>query len=420
MSHTGTIGAYLSAARPQALAALVRYFRDVDLAEDSFQEACLRAIRRWPEAGLPRNPTAWLVLVGRNAGIDLRRRSRSGQSVELDDELPATDPDVEDRAIADIDMSDYRDDVLRLLFMCCHPDLTVQDQLALALKVVVGFTVAEVARALVVSPKAMEQRITRAKRRVAAVATTLETPSLAERTERLAAVSAMIYLLFNEGYSAGGGAIHIRLALCEEAIRLARLLLTLFPSQAEVMGLLALCLLQHSRHRARLGEDGGLVPLDDQDRALWDGEMIAEGRVLIEKALRRGAPGPYQIQAAITAVHCVAATPEATDWREIERLYVALEALQPSPIVTLNRAAAVSKARGAAEALAMTGPLADALSGYLHYHTTRAALHRDLGNHAAARAAYEAALALNPTSAEVAYIDARLSELREISSAESD
>ncbi|WP_421724301.1 RNA polymerase sigma factor [Bauldia sp.] len=413
MSGGGLTRAVFAASRPRAVAALVRSFRDIDFAEDMFQEACVRAAQKWAEEGVPRDPVAWLIRVARNAGLDQIRRRRFTASVGAEQVLDTLtfDDDREAEMAAAIDDAEFRDDVLRLMFMCCHPELSTADQLALALKVVVGFSVAEIARAFVVSPKAMEQRITRAKRRAAEVATRLDPPTRTERTVRLNAVVTMVYLLFNEGYSAGGGHDHIRLALCDEAIRLARLLLDLFPGQGEVAGLLALCLLQHSRRDARLDADGHLVALDRQDRGLWDREMIAEGLVLVEKALRKGRPGALQIQAAIAAVHCSATTAAATDWAEIERLYQALEAIQPSPVITLNRAVAVSRIKGARAALELIEPLADALRHYQPYHSTRAAFLEDCGDYAAASAAYDRALAMAPTEPERAFIAERVAAL---------
>lgn len=368
----------------------------------------MRAIERWPAKGVPSDPTAWLILTGRNATIDRLRRDKR---VVLSDKLPDGPADGEDAemALADqIDMSELRDDVLRLMFMCCHPDLTLQDQLALSLKVVGGFSVDKIARAFVVKPKTMEQRITRAKKKAASVAERLDTPSLQERSARLDAVCTMTYLLFNEGYSASGGEEHIRIELCDEAIRLARLLLALFPSQAEVMGLLALCLFQHSRRAARLDPEGQLTPLEEQDQSLWNRQEVAEGKVLIEKALRRGRPGPYQIQAAIAAVHCAAPKPEQTDWREIERLYAALEQVQPTPVVSLNRAVALSKINGAVAGLHYLEQLSEALSGYLYFHTARASLLHDAGEPELALAAYERALQLGPTEQEAAHIKGKI------------
>ncbi len=372
----------------------------------------MRAVKSWTVKGLPKDPTAWLILVGRNAGIDaLRRRETERAAVNDAAAVPEMD-DVEADYAEAIDTSDYRDDVLRLLFMCCHDELTVQDQLALALKIVVGFSVEEIARAFLVKPKSMEQRITRAKKKAAAVVAALETPSPQERSERLNAVLVMLYLLFNEGYSAHGGPDHIRKALCQEAIRLTRLMLQLFPAQPEVMGLLAPCLLHDARSPARQDASETLVPLDEQDRLLWDRSGIEEGQVLVEKALRRGRPGAFQIQAAIAAVHCAAPSAEETDWVEIERLYRALENVQPSPVVTLNRLVAVSKVEGPKVALEKMKALAVELDGYLYFHSTWAALQAEIGNGAAARVAYEKALTLGPSEAEQSYIQSRLSTLK--------
>ena len=264
------IDAALRSARPQALAALLRYFRDLDIAEEAFQEACLRALRIWPVNGPPRDPAAWLILVGRNCALDEVRR-RNKQVPLPDDELISNLDDTEGELAERLDASHYGDDILRLLFVCCQPDLPVTQQIALALRIVSGLSVKEVARAFLVSESAMEQRITRAKNRVAAARVPFEAPGAPERAERLAAVAAMIYLLFNEGYSASGGEVHVRVPLCEEAIRLAR------PPEPEVMGLNALLLLQHARASARLDAQDRIVLLEDQDRRLWDREMIGEG-----------------------------------------------------------------------------------------------------------------------------------------------
>ena len=267
MSDLGWIDAALTAARPQALGALLRYFRNLDRAEEAFQEACLRALRNWPVNGPPRDPAAWLIFVGRNAALDEVRRQSSEEPLPPEELI--SDLDDAEAALAErLDNSHYRDDVLRLLFICCHPELPATQQIALALRIVSGLSVKEIARAFLVSESAMEQRITRAKRRVAAAQVPFETPGAVERAERLAAVAAMIYLLFNEGYSASGGDAHIRVPLCEEAIRLARLLLRLFPGEPEIMGLTALLLLQHARAPARLDADGCIVLLEDQDRGL--------------------------------------------------------------------------------------------------------------------------------------------------------
>jgi RNA polymerase sigma-70 factor (ECF subfamily) len=400
----------LTSARPQALGALLRYFRDLDRAEEAFQEACLRALRHWPVNGPPRDPAAWLILVGRNAALDEVRRRRGEQPLPTEELISNLD-DTEAAIAERLDSSHYRDDVLRLLFVCCHPELPATQQIALALRVVSGLSVKEIARAFLVSESAMEQRITRAKRRVAVARVPFESPGAIERAERLGAVAAMIYLLFNEGYAASGGDAHIRVPLCEEAIRLARLLLRLFPAEPEIMGLTALLLLQHARAAARLDAEGNLVLLEDQDRQLWDRALIAEGLVLVEKALRHRRPGAYQAQAAIAAVHARAARAADTDWAEIDRLYGVLEKVQPSPVVTLNRAVAVAKVRGPAAALAMIEPLAERLSGYFHFFGLQGALLIELGRKEEAGIAFNRAIALANTAAEAAHIRMHLDRL---------
>jgi RNA polymerase sigma-70 factor (ECF subfamily) len=404
------IATTLSSVRPQVLGALLRYFRNLDSAEEAFQEASLRALKHWPNNGPPRDPAAWLILVGRNFALDEARR-RSRQQPLPDDDVIAQIEDPQTDLAERLDESHYRDDVLRLMFICCHPDLPATQQIALALRMVSGLSVKEIARAFLVGESAMEQRITRAKRRVTAANVPFETPGAVERSERLAAVAAMIYLLFNEGYSASGGDVHVRASLCEEAIRLARLLLRLFQSEPEVMGLLALLLLQHARSRARLDAESNIVLLEDQDRNLWDRELIAEGLVLVDKALRHRRPGPYQLQAAIAAVHVHAARPEDTDWAEINELYKILEQIQPSPVITLNRAVAVSKLQGPAAALELIEPLADKLAGYFHFFGVKGALLLQLGRDADARVAFDHAISLANTAAEAAHIRMHLDRL---------
>ena len=402
--------AVIGAARPQAIAALLRYFRDLDTAEEAFQEACLRALTAWPRNGPPRNAAAWLIMVGRNAGIDAARR-RSRQEPLPDEALVSDLSDAESPMVERIDEADYRDDILRLLFVCCHPELPATQQIALALRIVSGLSVRQIARAFLVGEAAMEQRITRAKARIARADVPFETPGPAERAERLAAVAAMLYLVFNEGYSTGVAESGARAPLCEEAIRLARLLLGLYPTEPEVMGLTALMLLQHARAAARFDADGNAILLEDQDRGLWDGRMIAEGVALVDKAMRHRRPGPYQIQAAIAALHARAARPEDTDWQEIDLLYGALERMQPSPVVTLNRAVAVSKARGPAEALAMIEPLGPKLAGYFYFHGARGAFLLELGRRDEARTAFDRAIALAHSPAEAAHIRQQLDRL---------
>ncbi|MDA9508098.1 hypothetical protein XI09_26365 [Bradyrhizobium sp. CCBAU 11386] len=406
MSETDTawIETALTSARPQAVGALLRYFRDLDTAEEAFQNACLRALKTWPQNGPPRDPAAWLIMVGRNVAIDEVRRARKQQPLPEDDQAISDLDDAEGALAERLDGSHYRDDILRLMFICCHPQLPATQQIALALRIVSGLTVKQIARAFLVSDTAMEQRITRAKAKVAEAGTPFETPGAVERSERLAGVAAMIYLIFNEGYSASGDTAEIRKPLCEEAIRLARLLLRLFQSEPEIMGLAALLLLQHARSAARFADDGSLILLEDQDRSLWNSTMIAEGLALIDKAMRHRRSGPYQIQAAIAALHARASTPEETDWAQIDLLYGALELVQPSPVVTLNRAVAVSKVRGPQAALDLIEPLAPKLANYFHFYGVRGAFLMQLGRNDEARIAFDRAIALANTSAEAAHI----------------
>ena len=410
MTDLRWIDAALTSARPQAVAALLRYFRDLDTAEEAFQEASLRALKTWPVKGPPRDPAAWLIFVGRNTALDDKRR-RSKETALPSEEVLSDDDDTEASLADQLDAEHYRDDILRLLFICCHPELPATQQIALALRIVSGLTVTEIARAFLVSEAAMEQRITRAKRAIGGADVPFETPGAEARGDRLAAVAAMIYLLFNEGYSASGGTAHVRTALCEEAIRLARLLLRLFPSEPEVMGLMALLLLQHARAPARLDRDNEIVLLEDQDRSLWNRQMIDEALVLVEKALRHRAPGTYQVQAAIAAVHSRAKRAADTDWQEIDTLYGVLEKLQPSPVITLNRAVAVAKLRGPAAALEMIEPLGDKLQGYFHFFGAKGAWLHELGRTDEARVAFDKAIALAHTSAQAAHIRQHLDRL---------
>lgn len=409
MTGLAWIDAALVSARPQAMAALLRYFRDLDLAEEAYQDACLRALKNWPDNGPPRDPAAWLIMVGRNAAIDVTRRR--ARHTELPDERRLSDlSDAESDAARRLDEADYRDDVLRLLFICCHPDLPAVQQIALALRIVSGLTVPQIARAFLVSESAMEQRITRAKAKIADAGVPFEAPDAVERGARLGAVAAMVYLVFNEGYSAADPG-NDRASLCDEAIRLARLLLRMYPAEPEIMGLLALMLLQHARIDARFGAAGEAILLEDQDRMKWKRPPIQEGLALLDKAMRARRPGPYQIQAAIAGLHARAATPEETDWSEIDALYAALERHAPSPVVTLNRAVAVAKLHGAEAALHLLAPLDKQLSAYFYFHGARGAFLLQLGRKAEAREAFNQAIALANTPAEAAHIRQHLDAL---------
>ncbi len=411
MSDERGLDVVLASARPQVVAALLRYFRDVDRAEDAYQEACVRALATWRRAEPPRDPVAWLVLAGRNAALDAVRRQNRERPLPAEPQLGVTG-DTETTLAEALDDAGYRDDVLRLLFICCHPELPPAHQIALALRVVSGLSIREIARAFLVGESAMEQRLTRAKSKIAAAEVPFGAPGGPERAERLQAVASMVYLLFNEGYSATGGDPHIRGSLCEEAIRLARLLLALFPDEPTALGLTALLLLQHARAPARLDDRGEIVLLDEQDRTRWRRDLIDEGLGLVDAAIARGHRDVYVVQAAIAAEHARAARAADTDWARIDALYGALEALQPSPVVTLNRAVAIDKIRGPAAALSSIEPLSEALAGYFNYFGVRGALLERLGRIDEAREALERALALARTPAEAAQIRIRLGALR--------
>lgn len=410
MSEHDWIGSAIAAARPQAMAALLRNFRGLDAAEEAFQEACLRALKSWPRNGPPRDAAAWLIMVGKNAGIDTVRKSKHLQPLPPD-EIVSDLSDMEAVTIERIDEADYRDDILRLLFVCCHPDLPATQQIALALRIVSGLSVREIARAFLVTEVAMEQRITRAKAKIATANVPFETPGAVERSQRLGAVAAMIYLVFNEGYTTNVAEHGAKAPLCEEAIRLCRLLLRLFQTEPEIMGLTALVLLQHARAAARFDAAGAVILLESQDRRLWDRRAIREGLALVDKALRHRQPGPYQVQAAIAALHARAASFADTDWVQIEQLYGALEVMQPSPVVTLNRAVAVAKTRGAAEALALIEPLTAKLAGYFYFHGARGAFLKDLNRNDEARAAFDRAISLANTPAEAMHIRSQIDSL---------
>ncbi|WP_372424748.1 RNA polymerase sigma factor [Salinarimonas chemoclinalis] len=400
----------LTTARPRALAALLRRFRDLDAAQDAFQEACLRALRTWPERGVPSDPLAWLVLVGRNAGTDrVRRRSRD---VPLPPEDALSDvSDAESPLVERMDHATCGDDVLRLLFVCCRPELPPAHQIALALKVVCGLSVAEIARAFLVSESAMEQRITRAKRAIARAGICFEVPTAEEREMRLAAVAAALYLLFNEGHCGEAPEGGPRAGFCDEAIRLARLLVDLFPGTAELEGLLALMLLHRARAGARRDDDGALVPLEAQDRRLWDAEAIEEGLARLARVEAADASGPYVLQAAIAAEHARCADAAGCDWRRIAFLYAMLEQVQPTPVVRLNRAVAVAKTFGPQAALSLIDDLAGPLEGYLPFHDVRGALLTQLGRGAEAQRAFTTALALATGEAQAARLRRTLAGL---------
>ncbi len=408
------LAATLKAAYPRALATLIRLLQDIDAAEDVLQEAITRALEVWPGEGIPNNPVAWLVTTGRNKAIDLHRRYKL-EVRHHESLLAMVDNNPFNRQVSEAVLHQhFNDDLLRLIFTCCHPALAQEEQIALTLKTVAGLSVPEIARAFLVPPKTLEQRLTRAKRKLRDEGISYAVPTVAQLPARLDAVLAVIYLLFNEGYSASGGPELIRTGLCNEAIRLARMLSRLFRAEAEVTGLLALQLLQHSRYRARVDGAGHIIPLDEQNRTLWDHSLIAEGRALVEKALRQKRPRPYQIQAAIAAVHSEAARAEDTDWAQIAELYCVLERYQPSPVVTLNRAVAVAKVQGARAGIALLRTIENTpeIRRYHHFHAALAALLAADNQPCNAIAAYEKALSLTQNPGERAFIHRKISSLK--------
>lgn len=401
----------------RALATLIRILGDIELAEESLQDAVAQALEHWPRSGTPENPVAWLITTARNKAIDrTRRRALEARYSESQQDLFGGagnfSEDHMEEAVLDLHI---QDDLLRLIFTCCHPALARPVQTALTLKTVAGLSVAEIASGFLVPVKTMEQRLIRAKRKIADAGIPYEVPRPADLPERLEAVLSVVYLIFNEGYASSGEGDLIRVDLCKEGIRLARMLVRLFRGEPEVSGLLALLLLQHSRHRARLDAAGQFVTLDQQDRKFWDADMIAEGQSLVEKALHQKRPGPYQIQAAIAALHCQALDPLQTDWPQIAELYGALERRQPSPVVTLNRAAAVSKAQGAQAGLDLLATIEDLadMRRYHYFHSVRAALLRECGHTSEAIAAFDQALLLTRNASERSYLQAQVKALRD-------
>ncbi|HZX06189.1 RNA polymerase sigma factor [Kribbella sp.] len=379
----------------RAVAVLTRVFGDLEIAEDAVQDAFAAALEKWPVSGVPPSPAGWIITTARNRAIDrLRRESaRAGKHAQAA-LLHAEAEPVEEGAV--------HDDRLRLIFTCCHPALALNVRVALTLRMLGGLSTSEIARAFLVPESTMAQRLVRAKAKIKVAGIPYRVPYEADLPERVRGVLAVVYLIFNEGYAASSGETLVRDELALEAIRLGRLLVDLMPDEPEAVGLLALMLLQQSRRPARVAPDGSLIRLRDQDRALWDRALITEGHELVRRCLRRNQPGPYQLQAAINAVHADASTTAETDWPQILQLYNHLLTLDPTPVVALNRAVVVAEVEGPAAALALVDGLS--LDTYYLFHAIRADLLTRLGRHAEARTAYETALTHSTNQAERAFL----------------
>jgi RNA polymerase sigma-70 factor (ECF subfamily) len=399
---TAEIGRVFREEYGRAVAVLVRYFGDIDVAEEAVQDAFTAAVQHWPASGLPPSPAGWIITTARNRAINRLRREasredRHAQAALLHAQEAGGEPAETEGPV--------RDDRLRLIFTCCHPALGTGAQVALTLRLLGGLTTAEIARAFLVPEATMAQRLVRAKGKIRDARIPYRVPDEAELPGRLRAVLAVVYLVFNEGYAASSGERLVRQELCAEAVRLGRQLAELMPDEPEVLGLLALMLLTESRRAARTTPDGELVPLAEQDRARWDRALITQGQAIVRRCLRIDRPGPYQIQAAINAVHSDAPAAADTDWRQVVRLYDQLMELAPSPVVALNRAVAVAEVEGPAAALELVDGLA--LGDYHLFHAIRADLLRRLGRAAEAAAAYEVAITGAGNAAERRFLERR-------------
>jgi RNA polymerase sigma-70 factor, ECF subfamily len=406
-SETALVGVFRDESG-KIVATLTRLLGDIDLAEDAVQEALATALERWPRDGVPDRPGAWLMTTARNKALDHLRRERTRATareaalrLHIDDESDPTSP---------LDSTAIGDDRLALLFTCCHPALAPEARVALTLRLIGGLTTPEIARAFLVQESTMAQRLVRAKHKIRAANIPIRVPPQPLLAERVPSVLSVIYLIFNEGYLATAGADVVRDSLCDEAIRLGRLVVQLMPDEPEAAGLLALMLLTHSRRAERQSADGQLRTLPKQDRSRWDQEAIAEGRQLVETALARRRPGRYQIEAAIAAVHSEAATSDATDWSQIAALYATLREIAPSPIAALNHAVAMAEAGSVAEALALVDQVSESLDDYHLLHATRAELLVKLSRRADAIAAFDRALELVRNDVERGHLERRRSE----------